>query len=235
MAITTYLAMTAAEFASCERLPAKLAWMACHFSPYATGLSNFPADLPENSILIVNDIMPIQRHDPEAVASQLSHLIEQQRCSAVLLDFQRTPSDNLIATTQRLCETLPCPTAVSAPLAMQFDCPVFLPTCPVNTSLEAHTAPWKGREIWLEIGYEEALLQITESGTKLLPHEIMQHSGSCFQDPILCAHYQIETQPNMVTVSLWRNPEDIQLLLEKAERLHISTAIGLYQELGNSL
>ena len=46
MAIRPFLAMTAAEIRGTETLPPKTAWMACHFSPYSTGLSNLPKDLP---------------------------------------------------------------------------------------------------------------------------------------------------------------------------------------------
>ena len=46
MAITPFLAMTAAEFRKKEDLPDKIAWMACHFSPYGLGLSNLPQRLP---------------------------------------------------------------------------------------------------------------------------------------------------------------------------------------------
>ena len=46
MAISIYLAASPAQISKMERFPEKLAWMACHFSPYGTGLSNLPASLP---------------------------------------------------------------------------------------------------------------------------------------------------------------------------------------------
>ena len=42
MAIRQYLAMTAAEMTQAGSLPRHAAWMACHFSPYSTGLTNLP-------------------------------------------------------------------------------------------------------------------------------------------------------------------------------------------------
>ena len=54
MAIRTYLAMTASEFAKADPLPPHVAWMACHFSPYDSGLTNLPRKLPTNSLLILN-------------------------------------------------------------------------------------------------------------------------------------------------------------------------------------
>ena len=52
MAIAQYLAMTAAEMIGSTFLPQKAAWMACHFSPYSTGLCNLPSALPPGSLLI---------------------------------------------------------------------------------------------------------------------------------------------------------------------------------------
>ena len=64
MAIPQYLAMTAAEMAGTAPLPRYMAWMACHFSPYSTGLTNRPAKLRQGSLLILNDRTPIHCHDP---------------------------------------------------------------------------------------------------------------------------------------------------------------------------
>ena len=63
--------------------------MACHFSAYSTGISNAPECLPKGSVLILNDRMSIQGHDPELVASQLAQLTEKLKPDAILLDFQR--------------------------------------------------------------------------------------------------------------------------------------------------
>ena len=89
MAIRPFLAMTAAEIRGTETLPPKTAWMACHFSPYSTGLSNLPKDLPPGSMVILDDITPIHGHDAEAIAAQLRPRLEEMECSGVLLDFQR--------------------------------------------------------------------------------------------------------------------------------------------------
>ena len=71
MALTLYLAMTAAELQNCRQIPEHIAWMACHFSPYSSGISNVPVQLPAGSVLILNDRIPPQGHDPELVARQL--------------------------------------------------------------------------------------------------------------------------------------------------------------------
>ena len=64
MAIAPFLAMTGAEMRNNSVLPDKIAWMACHFSPYGTGLSNLPKNLPAGSLLMVDDITPPHGHDP---------------------------------------------------------------------------------------------------------------------------------------------------------------------------
>ena len=50
MAIKGYLAMTAAEIAAAGAPAYGLAYMACHFSPYGTGLVNLPRELPEGRL-----------------------------------------------------------------------------------------------------------------------------------------------------------------------------------------
>ena len=77
MAIRPFLAMTAAEIRGTETLPPKTAWMACHFSPYSTGLSNLPKALPPGSMVILDDITPIHGHDSETIAA----LLEAERIS----------------------------------------------------------------------------------------------------------------------------------------------------------
>ena len=78
MPIPCYLAMTAAEYARAKELPGRLAWMACHFAPYGTGVVNLPQQLPEGSVLMLNDRIPICGHDPLLVADMLSRSIRQK-------------------------------------------------------------------------------------------------------------------------------------------------------------
>ena len=42
MVIRPFLAMTAAEIRANPDISSPIGWMACHFSPYGTGLSNLP-------------------------------------------------------------------------------------------------------------------------------------------------------------------------------------------------
>ena len=109
MAIRPFLAMTAAEIRGTEALPPKTAWMACHFSPYSTGLSNLPKALPPGSMVILDDITPIHGHDSETIAAQLRPRLDALKCSGVLLDFQRPGYEEAELLAGRLSEALPLP------------------------------------------------------------------------------------------------------------------------------
>ena len=74
MPIPCYIAMTGAEFLHTDRFPDKIAWMACHYACYATGLSNLPKDLPEGALIIVNDRTPPFEQDAAFIAEQLLQL-----------------------------------------------------------------------------------------------------------------------------------------------------------------
>ena len=111
MAIRPFLAMTAAEIRGTETLPPKTAWMACHFSPYSTGLSNLPKALPPGSMVILDDITPIHGHDSETIAAQLRPRLDALKCSGVLLDFQRPGYEEAELLARRLSEAPPAPWA----------------------------------------------------------------------------------------------------------------------------
>ena len=231
MAIAPFLAMTAAEIRNHSVLPPKIAWMACHFSPYGLGLSNLPTELPPGSLLILDDITPPHGHDSARIAEQLTFCAEQLQCCAILLDFQRQNCQETAALAKYLAKTLPCPTAVSEGYAYDLDCPVFLPLVLPSVAPEEHFALWQGREIWLEIGLWGELLTLTQQGCTVtpLPHPDPNCEG--FNDQKLHCHYTIETKENSAGFTLWRNWEDIEKLLEEAETLGVTTAVGLFQEL----
>ena len=231
MAITPFLAMTAAEMYASSSLPEKVAWMACHFSPYGTGLSNLPKAMPPGSLLMVDDITPPHRHDPVLIAEQLSACVETFPCSGVLLDFQRSGFEETQAIAGYLAQALPCPTVVSSSYAEDLDCPVFLPPVPPSVCPEDHLLPWNGREIWLEIGLDGEILTLTETGCNgtSLPCPDLDADG--FSDDVLHCHYTIETTEKAARFTLWRTKEDMEQLLAEAEALGVVGAVGLYQEL----
>ena len=231
MAIDCYLAMTASEIVSAPSLPRKLGYMACHFSPYSTGLSNLPRQLPPGSMLLLTDRTPIHGHDPELIGDQLSDCVKANRCHSVLLDFQLGEREEAAQLVHYLTGALPCPVAVSQPYAYESHCPVLLPPVPLDTPPADYFAPWKGREIWLEAALDSLSIAVTSTGAVSSPmaagNELLPH-----HDDRLHCHYRIEVSPERAVFTLRRSLEDLGGLLEEAESLGVSLAVGLYQELG---
>ena len=230
MAIPLFLAMTAAEFTHAESMPHHIAWMACHFSPYGTGLTNLPKRLPEGSLLILNDRTPVSGHDPELIYESLLDTAQKLKCSGILLDFQRPDCEQVGKIIERLL-TLPLPVAVSDLYGADYDCPVFLSPPKPHKPLADHIAPWQGREIWLEAALEGCTITVTESGSTFTP---LSEEADIFpfRDDALHCHYQIETGKDYAQFSLQRTQQDITSMLAEAESLGITRAVGLYQELG---
>ena len=230
MAIPFFLAMTAAEFTNSSAFPPHIAWMACHFSPYGTGLTNLPKQLPEGSLLILNDRTPICGHDPALVCQALWDTAEKHRCSGILLDLQRPDCREASAIIEKAL-TLPLPVAVSDLYAQRYDCPVFLSPLPPHRALADHIAPWQGREVWLEAALGGCCITVTEQGSTFMP---LPAEGGEFplQENMLHCHYRIETTDSCIRFSLQRTKQDLEALLEEAEALGITRAVGLYQELG---
>lgn len=230
MAIQPFLAMTAAEIRNFSPLPEKIGWMACHFSPYSLGLSNRPKRLPADSLLIVNDVTPIHGHEPGIVAAQLLEILEESHCCGVLLDFQRPNNPEALQMADFLFKDLPCPVAVSDLYAGSLSCPVFLSCLPHHVPLREHIAPWQGREIWLELAMnaEEILLTASGAAVTSLPY-VFEEKGHV--DKQLHCHYRIELPDDSARFTLWRTVGDVDALLEEAEALGITVAVGLYQEL----
>lgn len=233
MGIPYYLAMTGAEMAHAEVFPRHSGWMACHFSPYGTGLSNLPRELPPGSLLIVDDITPPHSHDPVLMAEQLSLCAETWHCSGLLLDFQRPGCVETAAIAKHLASALPCPTAVSAAYAGDLDCAVCLPPVPPSQPLEAYLSPWSGRETWLELALDGESITLTEQGAATVPLPCPQLSQPGFRDDCLHCHYRIHLTDDRAEFTLWRTEEDLAALMEAAENLGVMAAVGLYQELWN--
>ena len=228
MGIPLYLAQTSAEFASSALKPQWLAWMACHFSPYSTGITNLPKHLPRDSLLILNDRTPPQGHDPKTVCQALSETVQRFSCRGILLDFQHHGCDEVVSEAVKL----PCPVAVTERYAAAFDCPVFLSSPPLSKPLKEYIKTLSGREIWLEagLGYEE--ITVTEKGSifsQLLPQENEEYP---FYEEQLHCRYRTEIEKDRIRFTLRRGKEELTDLLEEAGQLGIKCAIGLYQELG---
>lgn len=233
MPIAHYLAMTAAEMAGNSVLPDRTAWMACHFSPSGSGLSNLPRWLPPGSLLILDDSTPIHDHDPERIASELSACMERLQCVGLLLDFQRPGVDQARQLADYLCGVLSFPVVVSDAYAVDLDCGVFVSPIPLDEAMASHLARWRGREIWLDTTMEGLELVLTEEGANStpLPHQTFPDCG--LEDGALHCHYRIAQQENSAVFTLWRKRSDICAQLEEAETLGVTAAVGLYQEFGS--
>lgn len=230
MVFQPYLAMTAAEMAKREVFPFPAAWMACHFSPYGTGLSNLPTALPEGSMLMLNDRMPIAGHDPERIAGELEETANALHCAKILLDFQR-PGNPETAQVVQAVEKLPFPVGVSDCYAAESDCAVLLPPLPLTGLPEDYIAPWKGRELWLEVAVEAQCVTVTENGSLFSPCEAAPPLPMV--DERLHCRYGIEVLPQSVQFTLQRSPGELQALMAACGRLGVSCFVGLYQQLGS--
>ena len=228
-----YLAMTAAEIQRSTPLPQKLAYMACHFSPYSTGLSNLPDFLPEGSILILNDRTPIAGHDPDCIVRQLAQLVDDTRAASILLDFQRPDCPETANLVKALAGKLPCPVAVSQSYAAE-GFPVFLPPIPPDVPWEEALAPWNGWEIWLDAAPGHMCITVTAQGAADTPADCPA-DGLWQAHADLCCHYLIQLGSDWARFFIHRTEEDIHHLLEKTRHLGVTTAIGLYQEWSSAL
>ena len=226
MGLPLYLALTAPEFTTCSLLPKYPAWMACHFSPYGTGLCGLPPNLPESAMVILNDRIPPAGHDPETVLRQLRQLSP----ACMLLDFQQPTNSSALELTRQIVDALPCPVGVTAAWGQDLRCPLFLPPPPPDIPLAEHLAPWQGREFWLELGLDAMSYTVTEQGAS--PGALAAVPETGLEDNHLRCHYRIELFDDRAVFSLWRTRQDLDALLEEAQQLGVTKAIGLWQELG---
>lgn len=231
MAIPLYLAATAAEFPSCVSRCDHLAWMACHFSPYGTGLTNLPKQLPQDSLLILNDRTPVCGHDPKLICRTLLQITEQFHCRGILLDLQRKENPVAAAIAAEAAR-LPCPVAVSEYYAKDLSCAVFLCSSPLHKPLPEHIAPWKGREIWLEAALGCCEITVTEKGSVFKTTQLPAREKYPFYDEMLQCSYRTEINDAGILFSLHRGRKELDAQLEEAANLGIALAVGLHQELG---
>lgn len=232
MGIPLYQAMTSSEFLSADKLPAHVAWMACHFSPYATGISNLPKALPEGSLLILNDRTPIHSHDPKLISQQLRTAIAEFSCAGVLLDFQQQNNSELSALCSDLIDTLPCPVALPE-YYTENSAPIFLPPVPLDCSLTSYLASWEGREIWLETALDGCVITLTEQGAIHRPYSPADPPANSFPDAQLHCHCHITEAEKEASFFLYRTQRDLDELLEEAKSFGVTHAVGLYQELSS--
>lgn len=222
-----FLAVTEKEME--EIKPKNTAFLSCHFSPYSKGLSNLPTFLPPGSLLLLDDSMPADGHDPKVVRKQLEICVKNFSIKGVLLDFQNLPTEEGRRMAALLAGSLPCPVAVTPAYAKALGCPVFLPPPPVNQALQDYLAPWRKQGVYLEIAPEGLLLTVTEQGCR--SGRIPPVYDLPMKNKHLQCHYRTEVFPEKAVFTLCRNKEDLQALVRKAENLGVLGTVGLYWEL----
>lgn len=232
MAIERFLAAVPAEIRESWGSVSHLAYMGCHFSASGRGLSSLPKALPRGSMLLLDDQTPIQGHDPQLVAEQLTQVVEKFACCAVLLDFQRPVTREAVHVARHLLEALPCPTGTTPPYAQKPRCPVCLPPVPWPMTLNAYLAPWQGWEIWLELSSQGECITLTAKGA-LCARLPQIPSTKPFLDDNLHCHYAHVSREDGICFCLWRTEEDLAALEQEAAHMGVTKTLGLWQEMGD--
>ncbi len=219
MVCKRYLAVTEKEIGN---ISGPVAWMACRFAQKHPGLDNLPSRLPEGSLIILDDLQPISGHSPARIARQLETLCRQHRPAGILLDLQRKKTPQAMQMVKALLQIQETPIALTAEYAREFSCPVLV-TAPMHQKLQQVIAPWKNREIWLDI----PMGQVTIRQGKLTD-EKATHTGNYQWDRFLCCGYAKTGQD---TYALCRNKAMLPKILEEAARLGIPKALLLASEI----
>lgn len=226
MKIPFYLAMTAEEFLPTARLPAHLAYLGTHFSENGSGLVGLPDKVPEGSILIIDDRTPFQDHDLKMILRQIRETYENNRCTGILLDFQKPYSENLRRVTEAVLHDFPGHTAVTKEYFSD-SAILFLPLLP-GDDIAASLSPFAGRNIWLDLS-PSPISCLIASGCYISENK---KSAACpLQDTALNCHYGTALRQDGIQFTLQRTIDDCSSLLEKAAALGVSAGFALYQEI----
>ena len=229
MAIPLYLAKNPWEFAQKNSCNENSAWMACRFSPSGAGLNHVPEQLPKNTLLILDDMIPPQGHSINQVKTTLSHIAEKFSCPGILLDFQR-PNNPESCEMIRSILTLSCPVIVSHIYAADLNCPIFLPPIPPWMIPEEYIKPWQNRNIWLEVAIQTQTLTITDNGCRISECIYGESRDLPFHSENLCCHYGIDLSEKQALFTLNRNKSHISALLNRLEQFGVKGCVGLYED-----
>lgn len=221
-----FLAVTAGELESVR--PKRIAYMSCHFSAGGLGLSNMPQSLPKGSILLLDDSMPVQGHNPQIVIQQLNELVTSLSLWAVLLDFQRPPTKQLQEMASVILQNCSCAVAVTPAYAKE-GCGIFLPPPPANKSLKEYLMPWEKYKVFLELGSEDLEITVTQEGSRF--SYASPATPLPLADDRLHCHYGVTVLPGKAIFTLSRTREDLADLAREAEEFGVLGVVGLYQEL----
>lgn len=230
MFLPIYLAMTPAQTQNCSPLPENYGFMACHFSPLGQGLSNLPAQIPPESIIILDDSIPYSGHDSRLICQTLEALQEAHKPKGILLDFQRPDNPSVKELIGNICDRLSCVVAVSDVYAKGLDCTVFLPPVPLRQNVETYLKPWQGTQIWLEVAAQTEVITINKQNVHISENDTL-YVDCPLEDHSLLCHYSIQTCADNICFHIRRTKQDIHALTQKAASLGVTCFVGLYQEL----
>lgn len=226
MDLQCYIATTAEEMRTLSKLPTHPAWMACHFSPYGTGIINLPRGLPQDSMVILNDRIPPSGHNKSLIADQLNSI----QCSCYLLDFQVPGIRETEEIAVFLTERLEKPVAISEAYQHCSKGPMLLNLFP-HQSLSTSIKTLGNRDIWLEVTTDTESLTVskTDCNWDYLPAS----DTALFRHTSIRLHsqYEFRIHDDCAKFLLKRDIPQIRSLLKEADRLHIKKAVGLYQQL----
>lgn len=233
MSIPLYLAMTAAEFSNCTLLPALPAWMAVHFSPSGSGLSNCPASLPPGSLLILDDQLPWNGHSDAEILPRIVEILENTQACGLLLDFEREPMGQTLSLAERLARRcMDGGWMVGMPPAYlgQSEAAVFLPPLPCYEAHPEIPGQWEGRPIWLEASPTVFTGAITKAGVQLAPMDGPVQADVSFFSPSLQCRYTAVPEEDGIRLTLFDTPETILEKLEGWQAQGVSLAIGGWRD-----
>ena len=188
------------------------------FSPAVLLLERELTDLPSEILAVIPD--------PEDPLLLPEKTVDETAFPGVVLDFQKPGQEALV---NKLAGSLPCPVAVSELYAHQTQGPVFLSPCPPDKPLEAHLAPWKHREIWLDTTPQPLQFTVTPTKCHINSTQFPQNSPYFTHKGLHC-HYISQITPEKITFTLWRDRQMLESHIRKAEALGVTKALGLFQE-----
>ena len=224
MAFQRILAMTEAEIRNHSTPPSDYACLGCHFSPEGH-LVGLPDSLPSGCGLVIDDRNPIT--DSAVVTAALDNLVPDY----VILDFQYPPEKASLEFAAALAQTK-WRTVMPPEYAKGQDCPLFLPPVPPHVPIEEYLKPWKGREIWLELALDGAVITITAQGCQIEPMLHAQIPDGAFADSMLHCHYIISQQEDSLQFRCGRNLQDVEDMLHTPLPPNLKRAVGLFREFG---
>ena len=228
MAFQRILAITEVEIRNQIGPAPPFALFGCHFSPEDGCFVGLADHLPAGCGLVIDDRNPIPAVD------LILPVLEQLSPAYVILDFQRPPDAQSIKLTTALAQ-IHKNLVIPPPYAQGLACPLFLPPVPPHIPMAEHLKPWQGREIWLELALDGALITVTPQGsrTHLLPHA--QIPEDSYEDSMLHCHYKISQKEDALEFYCVRTRNDIEEMLRPPLPPNLKYAVALYQELGVSI